>query len=916
MPADLDCPRPVELERFVLGATPPYETEELEGHVARCIHCAETIARLCADDPLGAAIRGRSVPIEDGDRPLLDGLIDRLKGLHTSHAGAETGPDAGQAASELLEPAVGPGETGRLGNYRILSVLGTGGMGIVYLAEQQRPRRRVALKLGVAPLHSGRQARSRHEPETIARLAHPNIVPVHEVGEHRGHSYFTMELMESGSLAGKLAVAPLPARSAAELVATLARAVHFAHEHGVIHRDLKPANVLLTREGVAKISDFGLAKRFADGDDTVGPVCRTQSGTILGTPGYMAPEQAAGGTEEIGPAADVYALGAILYECLTGRPPFRAATVLETLEQVRNLEPMPPGRLQPNLPRDLQTICLKCLEKQVRGRYASARALANDLERFLEGKPIVARPARGWERTWKWMRRKPALAGLITVSALSAVGVTAGVVVYNVQLQRAVDRASANEVDARRQQRRAGEHYNEARDSLERMLQRFDRYRLGEVPQLKELQRRQLEDALAFYQRAFKEEEDPDPEVRRDTAFACRRAADIQTMLGQFEAAGVNYARALTLLEELPAEKRDSPQTQLLLGGCYNNRGLLANNLGQWTEAECYHRKARDLFESLARARPDDFLARSGLAESEKFLGVVHQLSERPAESQRHYREAVKLYTALIHDQPGIEHYQVRVANTYTNLGVIYAYTQRHDEANRAYEEAERVLGALVKRHPSSGEYKLSLAAVYSNWGDMLRMTGKADSALSRLGQAVELSEAVLASEPRHGEARARTFSARGVRAQTYETLGRLADAVKDWDRVVEVDDQPNKWTRRALRAVVLARAGEHARAVAEVEALAKDAQVTNEGVYELARACALAIGAARKSGKDNSVAPNPLAERYGAQAVGLLKKLHEQGYFQSADNARALAGEKDLSALRDRSDFQRLLKQVEGRKK
>jgi serine/threonine-protein kinase len=809
-------------------------------------------------------------------------------------------------------------ETPAFGDYELLDMIAEGGMGVVYRARHRQLKHLVALKV----LLSGRFTRPsdlqrfRNEAETIAALDHPNIVPIHEVGELDGRLFLALRLVEGGNLSTHLNRYREDPRGAAALMITVARAVHHAHQRGVLHRDLKPSNILLDASSQPLVADFGLAKRVQNEPEALATGQLTQTGAILGTPSYMAPEQTVSDRGGVTTAADVYGLGGILYALLTGRPPFVGRDVFETMVQVREQPPAPPDRFNPRMDRDLATICLKCLQKAPSQRYGSAEMLADDLERYLEGKPIVARPARGWERTWKWMRRKPALAGLITVSALSAVGVTAGVILYNVQLQKAVDRASANEADARHQQQRAREHYREARDSLEQMLQRFDGYRLGEVPQLKELQRRQLEDALAFYQRAFKEEEDPDPEVRRDTAFACKRAADIQTMLGQNEAAGVNYARAIALLEELPAEDRDSPQTQVLLGSCYNNRGLLANNLGQWTEAERYHRKARDLFESLARARPDDFLARSGLAESEKFLGVVHQLSGRPAEAQRHYREAVKLYTALIHDQPGIESYQVRLANVYTNLGAIYSYTQRPDEGIRAYEAAERVLGALVKRHPSSGEYKLSLAAACSNWGDVLRMTGKAESALTRLSQAIELSEAVLASEPQHREARARTFSARGARAQTYEKLERLAEAVKDWDRVVEVDDQPNKWARRALRAVVLARAGEHARAVAEVDALDRDPKVTNEGIFELARACALSIGAARKDGKRGASEQAALAERYGTQAMRLLKKLHERGYFKNADNARALTGEKDLSALRDRSDFQQLLKLVEGSKK
>jgi serine/threonine-protein kinase len=278
-------------------------------------------------------------------------------------------------------------------------------MGVVYKARQVSLNRIVALKMILAgQLASDSDVRRFYtEAEAAANLAHPGIVPIYEVGHWEGQHFFSMGYVDGTTLAAEMTRGPLSPARAAEIVMKVAEAVAYAHAQGVIHRDLKPGNVLLDKSDQPHVTDFGLAKRV-EGDSNL-----TATGQVLGTPSYMPPEQAAGRMADIGPASDVYALGAILYALLTGRPPFEAPTALETLTQVLELEPVAPRHLNKNVPRDLQTICLKCVEKEPHRRYASAQELAEDLERFLSGEPILARPLGPLGRYLRWGRRHPAL---------------------------------------------------------------------------------------------------------------------------------------------------------------------------------------------------------------------------------------------------------------------------------------------------------------------------------------------------------------------------------------------------------------------------------------------------------------------------------------------------------------------------
>ena len=316
-----------------------------------------------------------------------------------------------------LQQFARPGTTVRyFGDYELLEELGFGGMGVIFKARQISLDRIVAIKMILDPRHD--RERFRVEAEAAASLNHPNIVSIYEVGEFEGHPYFSMRFIDGGSLSDRIDAGPLPPKDAAELTATISRAVHFAHQRGILHRDLKPANVLLDAGGDPYVSDFGLAKQVQDDTEL------TQTGAILGTPGYMAPEQAIGEVKNLTVAVDIHGLGAVLYAALVADPPHRGETTLETLRQVAEATPRPPREKRAEIPRDLEIICLKCLEKSAEARYPSAAALADDLERFLRHEPIEARPVGHVERFARWCRRNPAVASLTTAITVLLIATT------------------------------------------------------------------------------------------------------------------------------------------------------------------------------------------------------------------------------------------------------------------------------------------------------------------------------------------------------------------------------------------------------------------------------------------------------------------------------------------------------------
>jgi serine/threonine-protein kinase len=412
------CPGVQKLSAFNRGELPAPDSERLAEHLSGCSTCQSRLADMPEHSWVGRLRGGMSggSPAE----PECQMLEERARAIDLQAQGPATVPPAGTvpqnraADDEVL--------LGKFGPYELLEKLGHGGMGIVYKARQMGLKRIEALKMVPGDADTDAQARFRVEAEAVARLKHANVVQVYGPGEHEGRLYFAMEYLPGGTLAGQLAGGALDLRGAAKLVAAIARGVQAAHEANVIHRDLKPSNVLFAADGTPKVTDFGLAK-LTNGASAV----LTHTNAVIGTAAYMAPEQAGGGSRAVGAAADVYSLGAILYECLTGRRPFQAPRRDQVLELVQTAEPARPSGLRRGLSRDLEAVCLKCLEKHGQARYGTAKELADDLERWLRGEPTRARPRGPMIRTLRRLRRQ---SRRIAVVLLAVVLIGLGTVVW------------------------------------------------------------------------------------------------------------------------------------------------------------------------------------------------------------------------------------------------------------------------------------------------------------------------------------------------------------------------------------------------------------------------------------------------------------------------------------------------------
>ncbi len=539
-------------------------------------------------------------------------------------------PDAAATRSFSDNPQQAPRRTkpsantfDRLDDYELISELGHGGMGVVYKAKQKKLNRIVALKMILAGARARPDtlARFRGEAQAVARLDHPNIVQIYDIGEHDNLPFFSMEYVDGGSLEDQLDHKPMEPTPAAKLMEIVARAMHYAHSKSVVHRDLKPANILVSKEGIPKVTDFGLARQL---DDTEGGSAGTRTGVIMGTPNYMAPEQAEGKTKSADHLADVYSLGGTLYAMLTGRPPFSGPSVASILSQVRDSDPVSPSLLQPNLPKDLQTITIKCLQKDPAKRYESAAALADDLERFLQGRSIIARPVGSVEKLVRWCRRKKGQAAATAAALILGIGFVVSLVVFNVQLS-GKNREISNQNQEISKQRddlvtangRIVQELTASQKTGDAWYQTMKRLRQSIIPELKRfgLARQQTE-LMAILRDGMQQVERATPEG----------------------AAGLERGRVLYLLDM--AEQNTSLDSVL--------EGTRPERLAK---AEAYLDQAFQLYEPIATKPDAGDLTRGNLAVMYSDRGRVRLALGKSAEGNADLEQSLQICQTVV-DQP------------------------------------------------------------------------------------------------------------------------------------------------------------------------------------------------------------------------------------------------------------------------
>jgi tetratricopeptide (TPR) repeat protein/tRNA A-37 threonylcarbamoyl transferase component Bud32 len=787
-----------------------------------------------------------------------------------------------------------------VGDYELLSVLGQGGMGVVYKARQISLNRDVALKMiRNSELATEDQIRRfQNEAEAVALFDHPGIVPIYEVGVHGDQRYFSMKLIDGAGLDKRLKPSPLQPRVAAKLVAEVAEAIHHAHQRGLLHRDLKPANILIDAEGHPHVTDFGLAKRM-EGESGL-----TISGAIMGTPSYMAPEQALGRNSQVTTASDVYGLGGILYAALTGRDPFQGNSVLETLEKVRQSAPDPPTSLNKKVPRDLEVICLKCLEKDQRLRYASAKELADDLQRWLNGEPIVARPVNAAARAWMWCKRRPALAALAGALAAAIVGGMIGITwqwreaVF--QRNAAVVAREAAEKNAQLASTQATLALNTVQDLISEVQTNLSFPGLSEVKMaLLHTAQTRIEGVAAVYAKSTSKEA---------TVMAIDMAlANVYRQLGQSGKAAVMLDRCLDIAKARVIIKENSDPSRMNLANVHAARALLDEELGRNIKAalsenqealriyedidnhpstfpldkkivragvaemttrvasDYYHQgdieaardgfqKAYDLRQELVRGSPNDAQSKQDLSYSTLALAAVSFLLGNPAQAEEYFRQTLQQREKRFTEKPNDPQVRSELADVNYDIGVFKLKTGNLAEARKRLEWSKELRAKLLDGDRGNAVFKDNLADILYRLGSLSDREGKQKMAL-----------------------------------ESFETASKLGQQL--------VDQDPQNDKRLMELMIELAHVGQIEKAAAIAGQLSTEPNLDNELRVQIARCYAQCARSAPASHA-------ALKEGFLLKAMEGLRAAVSNGFRDRV----SLETEPDLDPLHSRSDFQALV--------
>jgi serine/threonine-protein kinase len=777
----------------------------------------------------------------------------------------------------------------KIDGYEILGELGRGGMGVVYRAREVLLNRPCALKMILAGAHADEEATLRFmgEAEAVARLQHPNVVQIYHIGQSGGLPFFELEYLDGGSLEKRLDGTPWAPRTAAALVESLTRGVAEAHRLGIVHRDLKPGNVLLAADGTPKITDFGLAKSLTNESGL------TRTDSILGSPEYMAPEQAEGKAKEVRAAADIYALGAMFYELLTGRPPFRGVSILQTLEQAKTTEPVPPSRLVPGLPSDVETIALKCLQKDAGKRYESATGLADDLARFLNGEPIVARPVGAIERGWRWCRRNPVVASLAgALTAILLLATAASLVAYGrmrhlasrehsarltaVQEMQAAQQARVQEAVERR---RAEMNFQKAREAVDGYLTAVSESQLLNVPGLQPLRGQLLDSALRFYQDFLKARRD-DPTLRAELAATHARVGRIQAELGATEEARRALKAAVAAYEAAIANDPQDMSLRAALADTWQSLSEFAYNFGGPDQRAvmidaCQHMV--ELREVVARSRPNDLDCQRELAVAYVREGGAEDWAGRDGFPAL-FRGA-EMHQALLLESPDDPKVNHGLGEALNNIGVCLANMGRHADSLDMYLRSAVHHEIAYDKLPHMIDYACDVATSHMNAVRANRHLGRSEAAVAEAQKAVAHSRRLVRAHP----------AVPIVKRHFIWSLESLVDSQRD--------------------AGLAAEAARTGRELGQwLDIVVDEPHVMFDGAIWHAR---LSAWANERRGVLANQEQNE-AHREADRAVEQLQRAIEAGFT----DLNAIRSDATLDPLRARSDFQKLVARLEARLK